>query len=193
MAKFKGAVLTCGECGSAFKVPPSRASKAQYCSNECAYKHRMDGRRKRATLICAGCGSEFESVACQAHRRKYCSDTCRHGDPSYSFAKSKRFRGENNPQWNGGRSMHSDGYVYRYAPYHPFATRERYVLEHRLVMEEWLRENEPDSPYLIKLGDQVYLSPAFVVHHKDEDRANNAPDNLVCMTPEEHKRHHSAG
>lgn len=97
---------------------------------------------------------------------------------------------DNNPQWNGGRTMHSDGYVYRFAPHHPFASNG-YVFEHRLVMEEWLRENQPDSPFLVELGWAKYLSPDFVVHHKDEDREHNAIGNLECLTAAEHVRHHN--
>lgn len=93
--------------------------------------------------------------------------------------------------WKGGVTSHADGYVYRHARDHPFASNG-YVFEHRLVMEEWLRANDPDSPFLIRLGDQLYLSPDFVVHHRDEDKANNCIENLECMTPADHRRHHNA-
>jgi hypothetical protein len=57
-------------------------------------------------------------------------------------------------------------------------------------MEQWLRENEPTSPYLVQHGWQLYLSPEYHVHHKDEDKANNAVDNLQCVTPSEHSALH---
>jgi len=99
--------------------------------------------------------------------------------------------GDGNSQWKGGRAAHSSGYVYQAAKDHPFASNG-YVFEHRLVMEAWLRENDPESPFLIRLGDQLYLSPDFVVHHRDENKANNSIENLECMTPAEHRRHHNA-
>jgi len=93
--------------------------------------------------------------------------------------------------WKGGRVKRVDGYVYRAAPHHPYASNT-YVLEHRLVMEQYLRENEPDSPNLIQLGFQRYLSPEMHVHHIDEDKTNNVASNLMCMTPSDHRKHHNA-
>lgn len=46
---------------------------------------------------------------------------------------------------------------------HPHATKSGYVREHRLVMEKMIGR---------------YLLPSEVVHHKDENTANNSPDNL---------------
>lgn len=70
--------------------------------------------------------------------------------------------GERNGSWNGG--VRYDGpYVLELRPDHPHATASGYVRKHRLVMEE-------------KLGR--YLTPTEVVHHKDDNPANNHPDNL---------------
>lgn len=109
---------------------------------------------------------------------------------TYRAAKKADRVAEKNPMWKGGETAHSQGYVYKRAPHHPFAS-SGYVFEHRLVMEDWLRENAPGSHFLVKLGNNFYLSPEFVVHHVDEDKANNAPGNLRCLTPQEHMRLHS--
>lgn len=71
-------------------------------------------------------------------------------------------RGDQHTGWKGGRKL-VKGYVYLYRPDHPHATKQGYVSEHRLVMEQ-------------KLGR--LLLPTEVVHHKDENTQNNAPDNL---------------
>lgn len=51
----------------------------------------------------------------------------------------------------------------------------RPISQHRAVME-------------LKLGRR--LSPSEVVHHQNEDRLDNSPDNLVLTTHEEHNHHH---
>ena len=182
----------CRECGADFKVPPVRAATAFYCSKKCANLHRGDALRKeRVKLICANCGGEYEAFPSHAHRRKYCSYKCKDRDWTYRMSLAKTRGGESNVRWKGGRVRHSDGYVYLAAPHHPF-TSNGYVFEHRLVMEFWLREHDPDSKFLVQLGDQKYLSPKFVVHHDDEDKTNNDIANLVCMTNAEHRRHHNA-
>lgn len=65
--------------------------------------------------------------------------------------------------WKGGRVIDKSGYVLIYLPEHPNANNAGYFREHRLVMEQ-------------KLGRLLLASE--VVHHKDDDRANNHPDNL---------------
>lgn len=83
---------------------------------------------------------------------------------------------EKNYFWNGGRCRDADGYILLKRPGHPYANNSGYVREHRLVMEQ-------------KLGR--YLLPTETVHHKDEDHANNAIDNLeLYPTNGEHLREH---
>ena len=73
-------------------------------------------------------------------------------------------RGEKNTAWKGGRLIDSDGYVTVLAPEgHPFARRSGRMLESRVVMER-------------KIGR--YLLPSEVVHHRDDNRQNNDPENL---------------
>ena len=189
-AKFRGAVKTCKTCGSTFKVSPSRAEKAEYCSTACASVGRGLRQRKRSMLTCDNCGSEFEAHTCHAHRRKFCSRKCQHESEASWQSKHLRTTGLNNPRWKGGIARRTDGYVYQSAPYHPYASNG-YVLQHRLIMEAWLRDNDPESIFLIRLGENLYLSPEFHVHHKDMDRANNAVSNLQCVTPAEHQRIHA--
>lgn len=99
--------------------------------------------------------------------------------------------GENNPMWQGGKVKHSEGYIYELAKWHPLASPTGYVLEHRLVMERWLLQNDPASKFLEYRNGHLVLSPEYEVHHKDENKANNSIDNLECLTPAEHRRLHS--
>ena len=75
MAKFKGAILSCKECGKEFKVPPVRSTTAKYCSKECADGHRGPHIDK-VEKTCLRCGVVFYSHPCHAERRKFCSYEC---------------------------------------------------------------------------------------------------------------------
>lgn len=189
-APFKGSVLNCKICGSAFKVPPSRERTAEFCSIQCASIGRGKRMQKRISLSCANCGDSFEVPESHADRRVYCSSTCKHESATYLANLSQRTRGASNPAWRGGVVDHSDGYIYAHAPEHPFSSNG-YVLAHRLLMEWWLRKYDPESKFLIMLGTNLYLSPEYVVHHKDENKRRNVVENLECLTPAEHTRLHS--
>lgn len=69
------------------------------------------------------------------------------------------------PAWKGGRTIIS-GYVYIYSPEHPNRTKDKYVCEHRLVMEK-------------KLGR--YLKKEEVVHHINHNRLDNSIENLMLL------------
>ncbi len=89
-----------------------------------------------------------------------------------------------------GQYKRVDGYVFILSPDHPLAARG-YVPEHRLVMERFLRAMQPGSPYLVQLGNQLYLRGEFIVHHEDEVRDHNVIGNLTPMTLAEHRAWHN--
>jgi hypothetical protein len=70
-----------------------------------------------------------------------------------------------------GGLITAKGYVMIRAPEHPMASREGYVMEHRLVMAQVLGRN---------------LTANEVVHHINEKKDDNRPENLQLML----KRHH---
>jgi len=69
--------------------------------------------------------------------------------------------------WKGGRIVDKSGYILIKTRTHPFATKNGYVREHRLVMESHLKR---------------FLLPTEVVHHKDGDKQNNLIDNLEVFS-----------
>jgi hypothetical protein len=113
--------------------------------------------------------------------------------PGRKFISGHNTRGETAEfarAYQGGQYKRIDGYVFILVPEHPMAARG-YVQEHRLAVERHLRATQPESPYLILLGNQLYLRPEFIVHHMDEVKDNNAIGNLQPMTRAEHQRWHN--
>jgi hypothetical protein len=181
---------TCVVCGESFFVPPSRDLTAKTCSNECAVSVRAKSRSRGAVFNCANCGKETPSIPSQVKRRRFCSVECMFADKQYKEEQSERTFGENNPMWRGGETGTSDGYIYKKASGHPFSNNG-YVLKHRLVAEEMLRNETPESEFLIELGEHKYLSPAAIVHHRNGIREDNSKRNLCIMSSSDHTRLHN--
>lgn len=87
--------------------------------------------------------------------------------------------GPEHPGWKGGRQVDKAGYILIYAPDHPCCNSGGYVREHRLVCERVLGR---------------HLLPNEVVHHKNDDPADNRPENLqVYDSNADHLRETLAG
>lgn len=82
----------------------------------------------------------------------------------------RRF-GEDSNRWKGGKADIGTGYRMILVSRNP----RKYVFEHRLVMERILGRK---------------LLPAEIVHHMNEDKSDNRPENLKVMSRSEHIRIH---
>jgi len=84
---------------------------------------------------------------------------------------------EKNPNWKGGRSVASNGYVLvRVGKGHPLADVRGYAYEHRLVASQ-------------SLGRQ--LAANEIVHHRNANKADNSTANLLVVEGNaEHLVHH---
>jgi hypothetical protein len=126
-------------------------------------------------ILCAcGCGeliNRYYMSERHLRERKY-----KHSH--YWRGKPKPFvtHGENNPNWKGGRYLHSRGYVYVKKPEHPRAEKWGYVLEHILVMEQHIGR---------------YLNPGEEVHHVNHIKTDNRIENLRLTTKTEHPTFHT--
>lgn len=86
------------------------------------------------------------------------------------------------PPYKGGHTTTYGGYVWELCPRHPLANRWGYVAQHRLVGEDLV--GRP----LVQHSDPAIRE---CVHHKDENRLNNHPDNLEVLTFSAHRAHHT--
>lgn len=129
----------------------------------------MNTRPRRLTVrTCETCAKEFSIavVDLQRGRGRFCSRQC----------SGAAHRSANNPNWHGGRYRATNGYIYVYAPDHPYATQDGYVMEHRRVVER-------------RIGR--FLLPEEEVHHRNAVRDDNRDENLELMPNKSaHRTHH---
>lgn len=127
------------------------------------------GKQRTGELrSCKTCGVGFYVQANQMVRGEgvYCSLPCKH----------KAWEGRVQPWARPDETIyHSAGYALVWKPDHPKAVNGR-VFEHRLVMEQVLGRFLKDDEY---------------VHHLDENKINNAPENLQVVSNPEHGRIHA--
>lgn len=98
---------------------------------------------------------------------------------------------EEHYNWKGGRITNEAGYVMVRSPEHPM-NNEGYVLEHRLVLEDFLRKEYPGSPFLMNISGGIYLKPDVVVHHINGKKDDNRLDNIFPLTPALHSFWHQS-
>lgn len=81
-----------------------------------------------------------------------------------------------NPTIYGGhKKRRADGYIAIYCPDHIKANKSGFIMEHILVMEQFIGR---------------HLKDGEVVHHKNKIRDDNRIENLQLMTFKEHARFH---
>lgn len=184
-------VCACG-CGQEFEriakkgAPRNFIPGHQFRTASSQESYRLGKERQRyappsdfkPTGFCAcGCGQRTEIVKETNRPRGWYAG---YPKPFVHGHNRRGVRGPDNPLFKG-KIQNRDGYVLVYAPDHPDAyksppSRVGYVLEHRLVCEQKL--GRP-----IKKGEHV--------HHINGVRDDNRPENLVALSPSEHRKAHS--
>jgi HNH endonuclease len=92
--------------------------------------------------------------------------------------RTNHVRGSAHPRWNPGRIITEEGYVkVRVGVGHPLADPKGYAYEHLVV---W------------RAAGKRLPKPHELLHHRDEDKANNRIDNLELITRKRHSQMHAA-
>lgn len=182
----------CAYCGKKFKCQQwrLRERKHVFCCRECAGKYKSEHNPNYK--FCEICGKKIKLKPYTIAKQKHfcCSYKCMgelrkqiylgNENPNYNN------RGSKNPLWKSDRKISNYGYVLIRKEDHPFNNIDGFVFEHRLVAEKYFL-NDKNSVWI---NGQQYLSPDYIVHHKDHNRQNNSPDNLEIMTESEHQQLH---
>lgn len=78
--------------------------------------------------------------------------------------------------WKIEKLIKKGDYMYALVPNHPKATKNGYVLEHRIIMENYLGRILEDNE---------------VVHHLNHDKFDNRLENLQVLTHNKHSKLHA--
>lgn len=160
--------LTCQHCGSLFlreigqvNQAKKQKSKGPYCSRACGNRAFFTGRK-------------ISESTRKKYRERIPWNKGKPWSASHRQVLSEKALGGNhamdrNGHWHGGRYIKPDGYV-------EIRVNGKGKLEHRHVMEQIL--GRP-------------LKRNELVHHINQDRTDNRPENLELMSASEHMRHHN--
>ena len=185
----KTTLETCICCGEKFER--GILSKSKVCkSNHCIEWYKKWFNKPNTVCIVCGCKFWLKSSRINPNGNCCCYECsninrsqklCGEGNHQYGI------KGKDNASYKGEKIIHN-GYVYVYIGFeHPFADKNGRIREHRFVAEQFLMEEK----HKVYIDGKPYLSPEYCVHHINEDKTDNRPENLQILTKSEHTTLHN--
>lgn len=160
-------MTNCAYCKTEINVKPSKLKAKNYCDKRCWHRDKVQEG------TCPTCGKTVVRLKVQSCAQMFCNMTCA---KVFTSRRMTEMNLELNPErmvlptrekLRNHRLNKGTGKSYT-------KTFGRHT--HRIVAEE-------------KLGRP--LTPKEVVHHEDENKRNNDPDNLIVFSSQAaHARHH---
>lgn len=102
--------------------------------------------------------------------RVFCCRACCTKTTKGEASKRRPMKGAEQSRWKGGR-VQKNGYWLAWKPEHCNADDRGYVLEHRMVMSDFIGRPLKSDEH---------------VHHKNKDKSDNRIENLELLSPSEH-------
>lgn len=191
-------IRECSNCGKEIEIRHKKRVESEnvFCSQKCSNDFRKKNREKNENYfncICPICNKKFhvKPYVLAKYKNHYCSLEC-HKLAKKEYMKGKKnhqygLKGSKNSSWKSDKKVTNYGYIKVRCLEHPFKDCDGFVFEHRLIAEKYLLNNENS----IEINGKKYLKPNYTVHHKDENKINNKPENLEIMTKERHSKIHA--
>lgn len=167
-------IVKCSHCGKEFNRKPSTVKGKNYCCKECRHADKVE------TVKCDNCGQSFEKWKDYVYAHNFC---CRECARVFTSERMTAYNADNNPTaMTQQRRLHiRDSRLGKGVGKTYEKTFGRHT--HRIVAEQIL--GRP-------------LKPGEVVHHINEDKRDNRPENLMVFANQRqhalwHKTHEKTG